>query len=320
MRGHTLIWNILAAAALLMALTSGISAQSAEPTMQERVVANVNTFLKLWQAADAEGLSNLFAEDGVRVISSQQLPAVGRAAIRKTFEDTFAEGSPFAGATLAAKVHRVLPLSDTIVIGDGTWVLSDKAGAVVLKGKWGNAFRATGSELHLVMESAHADIDLSKDRSWYATAHRETPAPANYGNAEKLLGAFQRSADRYIAAVRMQSAGALAAEFTADGVRVVSSLPAASRGKAAIAKTARAEFAKGSPFEQATLGVTILGLRSLAPGILIGNGLWEAKGPDGGVVEFGQWGNVMKVQNDGEIKFIMESAGGYVGPEQSEAK
>ena len=298
-----------------VAAITGCNQASESPKMTTRslVEGSVAAFLKHWNAQDAEALSMLFVEDGVRVVSSDQLPAHGRAAIRQQFEAAFTADSPFAGATLSATVQAAGDLSGDLALADGTFEVKAKSGETVLKGKWGNIFRITGDQIHLVMESAHADRSLDADRSRFANAKRATPPKADNTNAEKLAPALRSSADRYIASVGKQDAKLLAAEFVDDGVRVVGSSAAASRGTAEITKAAAAEFAKGSPFEKATLSVTPLGLRSVGPDIVIANGLWEAKDSKGSVVEFGQWGNVMQVQKDGEMKFIMESAGGYAG-------
>lgn len=293
------------------------ASEPAKPTTRSLVEGSVASFLKHWNAQDAEALSMLFVEDGVRVVSSDQLPAHGRAAIRQQFETAFTADSPFAGATLSATVLAARDLPDSLALADGTFEVKAKSGETVLKGKWGNLLRITGDQIHLVMESAHADRSLDADRSSFANAKRATPPKADNTNAEKLAPALLRSANRYIAGVGKQDAKLLAAEFVDDGVRVVGSSAAASRGAAEITKAAAAEFAKGSPSEKASLSVTPLGLRSVGPDIVIANGLWEAKDSKGSVVEFGQWGNVMQVQKDGEMKFIMESAGGYAGLEKT---
>ena len=223
------------------------------PTSRTLVEGSVSSFLKHWNAQDAKALSTLFAEDGVRVVSSNQLPVYGRDAICKQFEDAFADGSPFEGATLSAAVLSTRDLPGDLVIGDGTFEVKGNNGDSLLTGKWGNIFRVHAGQIHLVMESAHADIPLDADRSAYAKAAREPAPKVDNSGAKELLPAFQRSADRYITAVGEMSPKLLAAEFMADGVRVVSSSAAACRGTAEITQAATSEFAKGSPFEKTTL-------------------------------------------------------------------
>ncbi len=310
--------SLLSAGALLVACSD--ANQDAESSPKQLVEISVNNFLKHWNAGEPKALSMLFAEDAIRVVSSQQLPAVGRAAICKQFEDAMAEGTQTSTAKLTANVATAMSISDNLIIADGTFKVSDEAGETIRNGKWGNLFRLVGDKVELVLESAHAEIGLDKDRSVFATIEREKPPEPNMGSDKDLAAAMDRSAARYSAAYNAEDAKLIAAEFLPDGMRIVSTSADPSRGREAVTASIMTELAAGSPFKGSTLSSTQLGMLKVSPTIVIANGLWEAKDAEGGLVEFGQWGNVLEIQDNGELLLVMESAGGFASLEQSDNK
>ncbi len=291
-----------------------------DPALEARVQAHVDGFVALWKKQDSQGLADLFAEDGVRVVSGQQLPATGRAAIKKSFVDGFAANGPFGETFLSAKVTSARPLEGDLALAHGTWVLSDGAGNTILNGKWGNVLRTGGEDLQLVLESAHAELGMDADRSAYATASRQSPPAGPAGTDRVLVKAVQDLADRFIAGMDAQDAEMVAGEFTMDGLRLVSSSSGFSHGRDAIIKEVKSEFAAGSPYESNSLSAPILGVKAVSPNYLIAHGVWESKDGEGKVVEFGQWGNVFERQPDGGVKMVMECAGGHLLPEMRHKK
>ena len=291
-----------------------------DPALEARVQAHVDGFVALWKKQDSQGLADLFAEDGVRVVSGEQLPATGRAAIKKSFADGFAANGPFGETSLSAKVTSARSLEGDLALAHGTWVLSDGAGDTILNGKWGNVLRTGGKDLQLVLESAHAEVGMDADRSAYATAARQSAPAGPAGTDRALVKAVQDSVDRYIAGVAKRNAEMIADEFTMDGLRLVSSSSGFSHGRDGIIKEVKSEFAAGSPYESTSLSAPILGVKAVSPNYLIAHGVWESRDSKGKVVEFGQWGNALERQSDGSVKMVMECGGGHVLPEMVQKK
>ena len=283
-----------------------------DPASHAAVRDYIDEFVGHWGNGNTGELIKLFTEDGIRVVSREQLPATGRAAIARTFETGFADEG-FKGASLHGVVTEARTLENDLVLAHGTWHVKDAKGALALEGKWGNVFEIKDGKVRMIMESAHANIGEDFDRSIYATMPRRTLSAKATGDP-RMVKAVQASVDRYIAGIDGNDPEKVANEFTEDGIRVVSSTMAPSYGRNAILGAVRAELAAGSPFEKTTLHASIHGVRQISPHYLVAHGSWAAKSADGKIVTFGQWGNVLRIQEDGSVKMLMESAGGYIPP------
>jgi len=261
---------------------------------------------------DAAGLTNHFAEDGIRIVSVERLPAVGRPAIRETFDRGMQDGGTLHSTTLNATVDRVRSVSDDIAIANGTFQVSDSSG-VIRKGKWGNVFGFEDGRAYVIMESAHAEFPPEMDRSPFSTAARPMEAQAMRIGGSQWLAPFDRLVARYSKGFESGDAEMAAGVFTEDGVHMFSGSPQTCYGREQLVRHFSAESAAPGPYKGASLRVKVLGSRPLTDKIVIMWGLFEHADPTGKVVDFGQWGNVMEMQPDGEMKMIMESAGAYVG-------
>jgi uncharacterized protein (TIGR02246 family) len=296
--------------ALSMMFAGCTAAPASGPSLETVIQRSIDQFVTHWADQNTEELSKMFAEDGIRVVSGEQLPATGRDAIAKTFAAGFSDRD-LDGASLSGEVLAARALEDDMVMAYGTWQISDNEGAVALDGKWGNVWRVKDGHAHLVMESAHANIAEDFDRGVYASMARQD-APAYVSDGSAVAKAVQESVDRYIAGVDGNEPEKVANEFTENGIQLVSSRRELSSGRAAIRDAVRADLAAGAPFEKTTLKADVCGVRQISPNYVIAHGVWESKGQDGTVVTFGQWGNVWQIQADGSVKLLMESAGGHV--------
>jgi len=285
----------------------------ARPGHAAMVSALIEQFKVHVREGDAEGLADHFAEDGVRVVSTQRFPAVGREAVRATFKLGTGDGGVLDSTTLTATIDRVQSITDDIAIANGTFQVSDDSG-VIRKGKWGNVFRFKDGRARLILESAHAEFLPDDDRSHFAITPRPMQARTMQIGGTRWLAPFDRLVARYSKGFESGDAEMAAGVFTDDGVHMFSGSPKTFYGREQLVSHFGTESQVDGPYKDARLRVKVLGSRPLTDKIVIMWGLFEHTTPSGKVVDFGQWGNVMEMQPNGEMKMIMESAGAYVGP------
>ncbi|MCX8230074.1 MAG: hypothetical protein OTJ44_09045 [Planctomycetota bacterium] len=309
---------LLAAAASLVSCSSEPAPKSAQSIDQQVQIAS-DQFLEYWNAGDADSLSKLFAEDSVRVISTAQLPSTGRTAIKAAFMSGMKEFRTSDAIKLVSQTKNVQELEGNIVLADGTFTideegdiqLSGMAGYKKLHGKWATVYRKTDSGLEILMESAHVAKDALPTPIDYSSIEREqVPAAQDYGNAAEYADATQNLTDTYSAGMKNNNGAMIASIFTEDGIQLVSSSSEANRGRAAIEQAMTVNLPEEG-YAGTTLVATTLRQRKVSDSLVIGNGLWQVVQEDGTVLEFGQWGNLMQVQEDGSLMLLMESAGGF---------
>ena len=265
-------------------------------------------FLTSWNKADAGALAELFAEDGVRVISGQQLPAAGRDAIKATFVEGFQRYNASGDSKLVSDMSALRELGDGVVLGDGTFQLQDKAGEALLGGKWGCVYRQTDGGLQLVMESAHVAKDTLPAPIDFSKVERQTPPVPVLGDAAAYEAAMNKIIATYAEGMKSGDAAKIASTFTEDGIQLVGISSEPHRGRAAIQAAMEAILPAGG-YQGTNLEGKILGMKKISDSLLCANGTWQVAGDDGVVMEFGQWGNLMEIQDDGSLLMIMESAG-----------
>ena len=66
----------------------------------------------------------------------------------------------------------------------------------------------------------------------------------------------------------------------------------------------------GSPYSETQLRAVVLGAQKISPDIVIANGVRQALDANNQLIDFGQWGNMLQIE-DGEAKLLMESAGSF---------
>lgn len=274
----------------------------------EQLAALEGRFLDAFNKGDAAALAGLFAADGVRVISGAQLPSTGRDQIQQLFEKDIAQHNANRDNRLVSETRAVRDLGAGVVVADGGFELKDKDGATLLGGKWGCVYRKADGGLEVVMESAHVAKHTLAQPVDFTKVERQQASPSDLGDAAPYVDAVNKMISDYAAAVKSGDAGKMAAMFTEDGVQLVGSSTAPHRGRAAI-EAAAAKVLAANGYTGTTLTGQVLGLNKVSDTLLCGHGVWQVADDSGAVLEFGQWGNLMEIQQDGSLLLIMESAG-----------
>ena len=293
---------------VLLAAACSSKAIEAELDPEKQLTVLEGRFLDAFNKGDAGALAGLFAEDGVRVISGAQLPSSGRDQLKALFEADIAEHNANRDNTLSSEVRATRMFDGSIMLADGAFELKDKDGALLLGGKWGCVYRQTDAGLEVVMESAHVAKDTMKEPVDFSKVKRQ-PAPApDFGDAEKHVEAINQLIASYADAVKSGDSAKIAALFTEDGIQLVGSASKPHRGRGEIEAAAK-EVLAANGYTGTTLTGQVLGLNQVSDKLLCGHGLWQVADDSGAALEFGQWGNLMEIQDDGSLLLVMESAG-----------
>ena len=267
------------------------------PSAEAVLAAGRDTFVKHWNAGDAQSLANEFTPDAIRVISDSKGVVVGSAAIKRSFEDTFRNGSVTSKSRLSADISHARFLSANVVIGAGTFRIVDSNDKVIRSGKWGNTYKYENGQVKFLMESAY--ISEADNPSLIAT--EATALGASLVSTDVNVGKVQASVDQYVKHDTALDFESISRLFSEDGIRSVSSVPVAV-GRDAIKNS----FRPGSV--RTALKANILGYRDLGNSIAIAYGQWQNTNDKGEVLASGQWGNVFKLEATQAI-LLMESAG-----------
>jgi uncharacterized protein (TIGR02246 family) len=297
--------NLSLGALFFVGLTASCTAELPPVSLEQQVLDLSDQFLAHWNAGDAEALASLFSVDAVRVVSTHQLPSVGRESIQAAFQKGMEDFRSSDEVQLTSEVASVQDLGDGFLLADGTFQLKGADGAQLLAGKWGTLYQEDESGLKIVMESAHAAKDaLPAPIDYSAIERAEVPAAISSG---ENVDAMQSIIDRYTGGIKATDASMIAGTFAESGIQLVSSAPQTYRGRAAI-EAATKENLEAGGYAGAELTATILNQRKISEKLVIANGIWHVS-MEGGLVEFGQWGNLMEIQEDGSLLMLMESAG-----------
>ncbi|MFQ3221586.1 MAG: hypothetical protein ACI8R9_002610 [Paraglaciecola sp.] len=112
-------------------------------------------FKSAWDSGDVEGLTTIFTEDGIRVLGGSQEAIIGSDAIYQSFDLAHAEGSGFNGSHIEITIADARFLSDEIMIGSGTFNISNGANESLEYGTWGNVYKVVDNKARMLMESAY---------------------------------------------------------------------------------------------------------------------------------------------------------------------
>ena len=288
-------------------------ARGSNATAVRLIKDSIIRWRKHWQAGNTKGLTDEFTPNGVRVLGRSLRPHVGTDAVARSFAAVIADNGDLADTSLTVDVRHARFIDSRHVIGDGTFIIRNAEGQVTKRGKWANLLIANEArtDIRLLMEAAFEELPLD------AVADRELPAegvalPAPVKLEDQPLQAMiERSIARYAAGVLSSDSELVAREFTLYGIRSVSEMPAAYRGRAAILDSLRIANEGSSPYAKTTLKAVTLGAKRLSDDLAMAHGLWQATNEKGEVIDYGQWGNVLRIR-DGEVKLLQESAGSYL--------
>jgi ketosteroid isomerase-like protein len=112
-------------------------------------------WFELYNKGDAEGVSNLYAEDG-QVFAPGAPAAVGRAAIR-TFLVSDMAGLKKAGLTDNGGETTGVGVSGDLAWVSGVWYLTDAKGKHVDTGKYTTVYKRVGTDWQIVRDTWNTD-------------------------------------------------------------------------------------------------------------------------------------------------------------------
>ena len=266
------------------------------PNAKALMMASKDRFVAYWAAGDATAVAGEFTDDATRVISNPNGAIVGGQAILESFTQTFSEESEFKNSKIEVAILETRFVSEDIMIGAGTFKISDNDSSVVESGKWGNVYRYTGGDIKFLLESAHATHDLAKITT------KEMPSLESSIVSEQLhFEKVQASVANYIKHANAGDAAALAMLFTQDGIQNVASKDGIVMGREQIKATTTFS-------EDQVLNANLLGYMDLGNSLAIAWGNWMQVDSASNTTLRGQWGNLFEIKGD-TAYVLMESAG-----------
>lgn len=254
------------------------------------------SFIGFWNSGDALAVAAEFTDDAVRVISNSLAPIVGGEAIKNSFVETFAEGSNFKNSNISVIISETRMLSDEILIGAGTFKISDANNVTLESGKWGNVYRYKDGKVKFLLESAHRIFNETDTLSTEVFSLEESIV-----SKEPHFEKIEASVAGYIKHFNEKNAEGLSMLFTENAFQNVSSKEGVVVGRENIKSTE--VYADGQ-----VLNATILGYKYLGDSLAIGYGNWTQLDTTTNTMSRGSWGNVFKIDGD-TAYLVMESAG-----------
>ena len=266
------------------------------PNAKELMSRSAERLIGLWVSGDANMVAREFTDDAIRVISNPNGAIVGGEAILESFKQTFSEGSDFNNSKIEVGIVETRFVSDDIMIGAGTFKISDTDSVVIESGKWGNVYRYADGDIKFLLESAHATHDLAQITTKVMPS-LESSIVSEQLHFEKV----QASVANYIKHANAGDAAALAMLFTQDGIQNVASKDGIVMGREQIKATTT--FSEGQ-----VLNANLLGYMDLGNSLAIAWGNWMQVDSASNTSIRGQWGNLFEIKGD-TAYVLMESAG-----------
>jgi uncharacterized protein (TIGR02246 family) len=266
------------------------------PSAKALMMASKDRFVAYWATGDATAVAGEFTDDATRVISNPNGAIVGGQAILESFTQTFSEESEFKNSKIEVAILEARFVSEDIMIGAGTFKISDNESSVVESGKWGNVYRYTDGDIKFLLESAHATHDQAQTTS-IEVGTLESSIVSEQLHFEKV----QASVANYIKQANAGDAAALAMLFTQDGIQNVASKDGIVMGREQIKATTTFS-------EDQVLNANLLGYMDLGNSLAIAWGNWMQVDSASNTSLRGQWGNLFEIKGD-TAYVLMESAG-----------
>ena len=266
------------------------------PNAKALMMASKDRFVAYWATGDVAAVAGEFTEDATRVISNPNGAIVGGQAILESFTQTFSEESEFKNSKIEVAILEARFVSEDIMIGAGTFKISDNESSVVESGKWGNVYRYADGDIKFLLESAHPTHDLAQITT------KEMPSLESSIVSEQLhFEKVQASVANYIKHANAGDAAALAMLFTQDGIQNVASKDGIVMGREQIKATTTFS-------EDQVLNANLLGYMDLGNSLAIAWGNWMQVDSASNTSLRGQWGNLFEIKGD-TAYILMESAG-----------
>lgn len=266
------------------------------PSAKALMMASKDRFVAYWATGEATAVAGEFTDDATRVISNPNGAIVGGQAILESFTQTFSEESEFKNSKIEVAILEARFVSEDIMIGAGTFKISDNESSVVESGKWGNVYRYTDGDIKFLLESAHATHDQAQTTS-IEVGTLESSIVSEQLHFEKV----QASVANYIKHANAGDAAALAMLFTQDGIQNVASKDGIVMGREQIKATTTFS-------EDQVLNANLLGYMDLGNSLAIAWGNWTQVDSASNTSLRGQWGNLFEIKED-TAYVLMESAG-----------
>ncbi len=99
----------------------------------------VETYMEGATSGNAALIASTFTPDGIQLVSSQEGPLIGKSEIEKGISAKLSE-EDFVPGILSAKTLRMRKVSDSLLLANGTWEVSNENGQFIRFGQWGNIF------------------------------------------------------------------------------------------------------------------------------------------------------------------------------------
>lgn len=276
--------------------TSPLSQAKARALM----TAYTQAFEAAWASSSAAGLGALYAEDAVRLVSDEQLPVYGRAAIQKAHKNNLALNP--AGTKISTFTEIARFLTPEIVLAAGTFNVVDAQGTPLQRGYWSNAMKVTNDGLQMLLESAGNASPNGMNPASLAVA--QTVSESFTGAGAALL---DQGVNAYVQGTNTGNVNAVANLFLTDGIQVVSGNDRIIQGRAAILDAMNA--ATGP---EVTLSAWGYGYQEIDTNLAIGWGAYKNVDANGAPTEYGLWGNIWRITDNG-LMLVSERAGPYSG-------
>jgi ketosteroid isomerase-like protein len=257
---------------------------------------STDSFIGHWNSGDASALSGEFTNDAVRVLSNSSGPIVGGEAIKNSFEKTFSEDSELKNSRISVVILETRLVSDNILIGAGTFKISDANNVTLESGKWGNVYQYKDGKVKFLLESAHRDLQATD------TLDNEVVLlDKSFVSKDLHFNKIQASIAGYIKNANENDADGLSMLFTENAIQNLSSNEGIVVGRDNI--KASLDLADGMILDANIMGYTYLG-----DSLSIAYGNWTSLDTTNNKMVRGQWGNVFEIQSE-TAYLVMETAG-----------
>ena len=266
------------------------------PNAKELMSRSAERLIGLWASGDANMVAGEFTDDAIRVISNPNGAIVGGEAILESFKQTFSEDSDFNNSKIEVGIVETRFVSDDIMIGAGTFKVSETDSGVIETGKWGNVYRYADGDIKFLLESAHA-IYAQDQTTKKETVSLEKSIVSEQMHFEKI----QASVANYIKHANAGDAEELSMLFTKNGIQNVASKDGIVMGREQIKATTTFSSTQ-------VLSANILGYIDLGNSLAIAWGNWTQLDSASNTSIRGQWGNLFEIKGD-TAYVLMESAG-----------
>jgi uncharacterized protein (TIGR02246 family) len=160
-----MIYKLLLPCALLMLARVPVIGEEVTDDDVQQIEAEVATYVDAFNAKDAAALSQHWSENGAYVRPSDGQRLVGRQAIQKEFEATFADQPE---AVLAVKVHTIRFVTSDVAIEEGTATVTSLPDTIPTR-------------------TDYTAVHVKRDGQWQIDSIRETELPAPGESASDRL-------------------------------------------------------------------------------------------------------------------------------------